>query len=333
MISKKLGSILAVLCLCIAPPLAWQAKRPKTSDSHVIPSSPGKQFRRYSWTLEEIARKADHYKKIRRGFDALKSSTKKIRKSVVDAKNNPALNRNSTLLCFDETRSCKDLDGFYINANDVYTPVQNYMVTQGPLETTVGDFWKAVLHNNSDLIVTLVMHIENGKNKCASYWTIPQFQVDGWTITLDGEELLATSFYIPTHRIVERRFTAKNGQTLRTIRQIHYENRPDGKTPELELFTKLLDIVDEKSTTCPITVHCSAGVGRSGTFVAAHSLRKELRSVHGNTTKINIPKAVYNLRCQRLGLVGSAGQYKMIFKTLAKEYRPRAHPFFVNASP
>ena len=86
------------------------------------------------------------------------------------------------------------------------------MVTQGPLEHTVGDFWKAMLHKNSDTIVTLVMAEENGKQKCASYWTIPEYQVDGWTVTLDAEEPLATSRYIPSHRIVERRFTAKNAQ-------------------------------------------------------------------------------------------------------------------------
>ncbi len=325
---QALTLIAAIVTLSVLSPPTWQIK----SSTHTIPTAKcsTKRLSRFKESLEEISAKQHSYKKVRSGLDALRKYSRKIVQSTEISKQHKKLNRNSAHLCFDETRSCQDLAGFYINANDVVTPVQRYMVTQGPLEHTIGDFWKAVLHTGSDTIVTLVMAKENGKNKCASYWTIPEFSVDGWTITKGEERLLATSSYIPSQRIVQRSFIATSGESRRKIEQIHYENWPDGKACELELFSTLLDIVDTTSSSNPITVHCSAGVGRSGTFVAAHSLRKELRKHSAKKrVRINIPKAVYLLRTQRLGLVGSATQYKMLYKTIAKEYAPREHPFFI----
>ncbi len=325
----QVSFLLAALFILVRiAPLTFEVK----VSTHTIPHSTcsTKRLSKFKESLSEIASKQHSYKKIRRGLDGLRKASRRIVQTTEVSKQNKKLNRNSAHLCFDSTRSCQDLPDFYINANDVTTPVQSYMVCQGPLAHTVGDFWKAVLHNHSDTIVTLVMAIENGKEKCASYWTIPSFSVEGWTITKGDEKVLATSAYIPSQRIVQRSFTASKGSEIRNIEHIHYENWPDGKACEIELFITLLDIVDKTSSSNPITVHCSAGIGRSGTFVAAHSLRKELRSTQASKkVRVNIPKAVYLLREQRLGLVSSAQQYTMIYKTIAREYAPREHPFFI----
>lgn len=345
------AAFLLVLCLCKAPIIAWEQSHQNCSSraSSDIPYTkpfskcpwyvyPPKRLKGFEAPPIEIARSAKSYKKIKPGFEALKRSSRRIYRQTVVAQSaeNKAKNRNGHLFAFDETRSCQDIPNFYINASDVLTPSQNYMVTQGPLDTTVADFWKAILHKKSSVIVTLVMAIEDGKDKCSSYWTIPQIECEGWTITLQQEQHIATSQLIPSHRIVVREFLAKNSSETRSIKQIHYENWPDGRIPDLDLFVKLLDVVDgvADDPNMPITVHCSAGIGRSGTFVAAHSLRKEMRQANERyanqgPVRVNIPKAIFHLRCQRMGLVGSTSQYKIVYQTLAKEHTIRTKPFFV----
>ncbi len=335
------------------PPRAWEAQeraRPKAPTA-TIPNIESKEIRKSLWFLkppkrlkrfnescETIAHKSLKLQRMHKSFTALKRSSKHIKRSadVAYLAEHAAKNRNSNRFVFDLTRSCQDVPGFYINANDIQTPLQTYMVTQGPLDYTVDDFWRAVLHKKSPVIVTLVMAIEQGNEKCASYWTIDELTVDEWTISLKGEKLIATSALIPNHRIIERTFIAKKNNEERIVKQVHYENWPDGKIPELELFIKLLDEVDSLTSNpkAPITVHCSAGIGRSGTFVAAHSLRKEIRQRKQTLQKkqelsINIPKAVYLLRLQRMGLVGSSRQYQTVYQTIAREHQPRSSPCFL----
>lgn len=345
------ASFLAAFCMCTTPPIAWEQTcydRQFYTRSHIPHTKvhrkspwyicPPKRLKGFEARVCELAHIAKNYKKLKPGYEALKRSSRRIYRttSFAQTAENKAKNRNHHLFAFDETRSCQDIPNFYINANDVLTPAQNYMVTQGPLDTTVKDFWKAILHKNSRVIVTLVMAVEEGKDKCASYWTIPELTCDDWTITLVQEEHLANSNLIESHRIIVRTFLAKNSHEERKIKQVHYENWPDGRIPDLDLFVKLLDVVDsiEDNPEAPITVHCSAGIGRSGTFVAAHSLRKEMRQAkHNDPLIINIPKAIFHLRCQRMGLVACTSQYKIVYQALAKEHTVRNKPFFILYSP
>ncbi len=343
--------LLAVLSVKYTPPRAWEVAQgllPKKQPSNHTPNlkaieqknwytKPASRLNRYDATLSQIAHMATSRKEIKKSYKALGRSTNRINRTC-DTATLPIYkrkNRNKHILPYDITRSCSNLADFYVNANDVYTPLQTYMVCQGPLDRTVDDFWQSVLHNHSNVIVTLCMPIEEGKKKCASYWTVQEVDLDGWIITQKTKELLAQSALIPSHNIVLRTFIAKKGDVERTIYHLHYENWPDGKIPELNLFIKLLDIVDRYTEEgSPITVHCSAGIGRSGTFVAAHSLRKEIRSIlaHKNSKKqlqINIPKAIFLLRCQRTGLVASRGQYRIVYQTIARDYQPRNGPLFV----
>jgi protein tyrosine phosphatase len=112
----------------------------------------------------------------------------------------------------------------------------------------------------------------------------------------------------------------------RFITQIHYENWPDGGIPDPVLFGCLLEAIDDLkiNKVSPIVVHCSAGIGRSGIFVAVHSIRKTIQRArkwgqHGNTIVVNIPKALIGLRLQRKSLVGSSKQFAFIYEMLAKE--------------
>ncbi|MCE5294319.1 MAG: tyrosine-protein phosphatase [Chlamydiales bacterium] len=352
LITAFLILFLTVVCLCIRPLKAWDGQNSDYKSSKIssdIPNlkalkdsswyvKPHRRLKAYQETCEEMARHAEKYRKVNPGFQAMCRASDHIERGIKasTASQNKNKNRNGHLFAYDETRSCQDIEGFYVNANDVETPAQNYMVTQGPLDDTVQDFWKAVVHNDSRVIVTLVMAEEEGKIKCASYWTIPQITFDDWTVTLTNVEHIATSPLIPSHKIVIRTFIAKNASTEKIIKQVHYENWPDGKVPDFDLFITLLDTVDKLigDTNNPITVHCSAGIGRSGTFVASHSLRKEIRHANNQERKrgpllINVPQAIFLLRCQRMGMVGTPRQYKVVYQTVAKEHKVRHLPYFI----
>lgn len=352
MLNAMLTALLGTLCF-FKEPCAWENLNssafavsskhvPQTAKRKIRKShwyvKPHKRLKKHAVTVQHISRHADNRKKAKEDYKDIDKASNYIdkRTDVATSKLHSRKNRYSSCVPYDHTRSCQELANFYINSSDVHTPVQGYLVTQGPLDHTIGDFWKMVLHRRSDTIVTLVMAIEEGKLKCASYWTIPETHVEGWKITLKQQEVVAQSYLIPSHRIVVRTFLATSATETRTITQIHYENWPDCKTPELELFVKLLDEVDKRATRqkSPITVHCSAGIGRSGTFVAAHSLRKELRQTKALLKKnqqlrLNIPKAVFLLRCQRKGLVSNCRQYQTVVQALAKEHKRRRHPLFL----
>jgi len=208
-----------------------------------------------------------------------------------------AKNVHRNILAIDRTRTLQDIPGFYINANDVDTPEQSYVVAQCPTLSTLTDFWDTIIHKEVRTVVTLLTSKDCGKRHCP-YWksAFLPITVSGWTIEKDPvKEVLAQSHRIPNQQIVKYVFWLKKEGVCRKLSLFHYENWPDFGAPEPELFLELLEIIDishpEKDS--PILVHCAAGIGRSGTFVAAHSLRKEVKK---GATRINIPKRIVELR-------------------------------------
>ena len=284
-------------------------------------------------TLKDESRDKE---KIKKTFKKIKLISQEIQKPISFGTKNKFIKNNRSTYCFpfDENRTGRHIPGFYLSASDIVTPEQYYIIAQAPLSKTNRDFWRAILEYNSPLIVTIAMPIENGKQKCHDYWSEPHvpITVNGWKIERSiplSEDILATAGHCD-HRVVKRIFRAthqkENKQEERTITQIHYENWPDGDIPDSLLFDQLLKAVDDLkiNKSSPIVVHCSAGIGRSGIFVAVHSLRKTIQKArkwgqHGNTIVVNIPKALLGLRLQRKSLVGSSKQFAFIYQTLAKE--------------
>jgi protein-tyrosine phosphatase len=190
---------------------------------------------------------------------------------------------------------------FGINANDVLTPEQAYLVTELPSERAENNFWKAVIQSEVKTIVALVTpHRE-------AYWNDSRFPktVGNYKITKISENEMGTSPFFRQHKIIWRKFgiTHKDGSWVRTINQFQYENWPDHDAPEDTLFRQFLQLVEKHHSkgSVPILVHCAAGIGRSGTFVAAHSLRKEVRKLRRRDGPhfINVPKRILELRIQR----------------------------------
>lgn len=313
-----LASIICLLCVVSLTKATPPICPPKPVGAEV-------QLTKYAASKEALAKQSQDEEFLQETFKHIKQLSRSIKKTSLHAKLplNILRNRNKGFFPFDDTRTCRHVENFYINASDVETVNQKYIITQGPLHHTVEDFWKMIILKNCTCIVALAMDIEEEEDKCAPYWKHERLPhtFEDWTITPSDERVLHVSKKLPHQKLVERYFFAKNCKTgeQRVITQIHYENWPDNGVPDFPLFVKLLDIADVriKDASDPICVHCSAGIGRSGTFVVAQSLRKELRKTP--SMKVNIPKTIFSLRKQRAWLVGTWAQMQVIYEVLANE--------------
>lgn len=219
---------------------------------------------------------------------------------------------------YDETRALRHIEGFYISASDVLTPEQAYIVGEAPGGDTEAIFWRAMIEAHVQTVVALCT--PDGD----AYWDSDRFPktIRRWRIEKVSEEEEGKSPFFFTHRIIRRGFRLFNLDTgeSRFLTHLHYENWPDHDAPESSLFHKLLDLVDESNSDSsnPIFVHCAAGIGRSGTFVAAHSLRKEIKACKGrkNPHYINIAKRILELRIQRKKLLSKPTQLKAVIEAV-----------------
>lgn len=257
-----------------------------------------------------------NYKKIKEKIDRISKHIKKPT-TVGSLEENRGKNAHPKVPPIDETRALRHIENFYLSANDVLTPLQEYIVGQGPLETTILDFWRAVIEANIPTILTLSMPADAG-GRNPPYWEKARYPivVCGWKIQeMDAEEVVDASAVAPLQRIVKRTFRAvhEESEETRTISHIHYENWPDNRAPEPSLFHRFLHFVStiHPVSSLPIFVHCSAGLGRSGTFVVAHSLCKEIHALHPPI--INIPRRIVELRMQRAYLVSTVVQIEAIY--------------------
>ncbi len=227
--------------------------------------------------------------------------------------------------CSDETRVKLDKREDYIHASyvDGFTQRKEFICTQGPVVTTVEDFWLMVWQENCYAIVMLCQLLEEGKQKCAAYWN-PQ----------DGRYFRAGQFVVRTLTIEqlcleEQRIAIsslqlmREGDTATTRKIVHYAhlNWPDKATPAVPAYpsTLLMDFVRRDTVRqsnprpeAPIVIHCSAGIGRTGTLVAIDICLQRLRL----TNQIDVEAVVRTIREQRIQAVQTEEQYVYIYKAL-----------------
>uniref|UniRef100_A0A914ZTD6 Protein-tyrosine-phosphatase n=1 Tax=Parascaris univalens TaxID=6257 RepID=A0A914ZTD6_PARUN len=194
----------------------------------------------------------------------------------------------------------------YINANyvDSCETKRAYIATQAPLPHTFADFWEMVWQEHSNLVVAITKLVEHGRRKCDQYWpcTVTGSQTHGhYTVTLDMER--------PNAHFVHRLITLKSSRCLMTerkVHQLHFTSWPDHGVPTSVFpILSFLKYVSEMPTTGPIVVHCSAGVGRSGSFMLIDSMRRHLLVCDS----LNIEAHLRHIRQQRAKLVQTLEQY------------------------
>ncbi|KAL2762764.1 receptor-type tyrosine-protein phosphatase H isoform 2 precursor, partial [Daubentonia madagascariensis] len=203
---------------------------------------------------------------------------------VASAPENNAKNRYRNVLPYDWSRvPLKPLHGEpgsdYINASFVpglWSP-QEFIAAQGPLPHTIGDFWRLVWEQKSHTLVMLTNCVESGRVKCEHYWPLDaQPCTHGHLrVTLVGEEVTET-WAVRDLQL----FQVEEQKTL-SVRQFHYLAWPDHGVPHspdpLLAFWKMLrQWLDQAVEGGPPIVHCSAGVGRTGTLIALDVLLRQL---------------------------------------------------------
>uniref|UniRef100_A0A674BUL0 protein-tyrosine-phosphatase n=1 Tax=Salmo trutta TaxID=8032 RepID=A0A674BUL0_SALTR len=286
--------------------------------------------------VKELNKVADNSEKPKQGFweefEVLQQQECKLlypRKEGQRAENK-SKNRYKNILPFDTTRveireADTDVPGSdYINANYIRVnpdssinrsknnntlsdrPLPVFIATQGCLQNTVVDFWKMVYQENTHVIVMTTKEMERGRNKCVRYW--PDFNATkefGKVSVKNVEECPAQDYIL---------------RELELVRYIwHYQylswpdhgvpNEPGGVLSFLEQVNRTQSAIPD---TGPIVVHCSAGIGRTGTIIVIDILI-DIINRQGLDCDIDIPKTIQRVRQQRSGMVQTEAQYKFIY--------------------
>ncbi|XP_031778840.1 tyrosine-protein phosphatase non-receptor type 4 isoform X2 [Nasonia vitripennis] len=212
-------------------------------------------------------------------------------------------------------------NGDYINANYVNMEIpgsgiiNRYIATQGPLSSTVADFWQMVLEAGSTLVVMLTTLVERGRAKCHQYW--PALQE---TLTLRNLTLTCTS-EINEDTFVFREFvlTDTNTGEERDITHMQYCAWPDHGVPgDWRQFTTFTEKVRAARTGIvePAVVHCSAGIGRTGVLVL---METALCLIEANQPVYPLD-IVRSMRDQRAMMIQNASQYRFVCEAVHKAY-------------
>ncbi|XP_022117969.2 tyrosine-protein phosphatase non-receptor type 4 isoform X1 [Pieris rapae] len=261
--------------------------------------------------------------------------------AVAKLPSNVNKNRYRDIAPYDSTRVIlkNGPTGDYINASFINMEIPNsdlvltYIATQGPLASTVGDFWQMVWESESSLIVMLTVLAERGRAKCHQYWpkvgTNPLKTSNTLTVQTNCEQNLG-------HYIRRELVLKDNGGASRAITQLQYTAWPDHGVPEDSAafidFTRLCSQLrnhraviptvveemteEERILEPPMIVHCSAGVGRTGALILAETAL-ELVARRQPLYPLDL---VRTMRTQRPMCIQNASQYKFVCESIQAAY-------------
>ena len=228
---------------------------------------------------------------------------------------NNNLNRYKDIRPFKDNLVKIDLGNKYINASWIHIPKSHYfIVTQGPMDSTIDDFCEMAYKYNANVIVMLCLLEENNKKKCANYW-------DNKNIKNFEFKEINEEFDINGIRLRNFEFKRQKDTFPKNIIQLHYTCWKDHTAPDKEAYHKLINLMilmDYYKGNTPGIVHCSAGVGRTGTFIALYNLyceiMKQIKDDTKKEIKFSIMNTVRQLKEMRAHLVENEDQYLFLYQ-------------------
>ncbi|KAI8879463.1 receptor/non-receptor type protein-tyrosine phosphatase [Backusella circina FSU 941] len=233
------------------------------------------------------------------------------------AKKNNRRNRYTDIIPFDNN-IVKITSSPYINASWIVSGTNNYIATQGPIPSTVIDFWSMVIEHNVPAIVCLTPQYEKNMEKCAKYWPeLGQELVFGpvtLTTTEQHEDIPSASVI----RQISIKISNDGGVSeTKTVQQLQFLGWPDHGVPTntnavIELIKKTREY---KQNNRPVVVHCSAGCGRTGTFCVIDSAETMLRE-NPNFEFDPVWTLTDEFRKQRVTMVQAPAQYVFCYRAL-----------------
>ncbi|KAJ2723981.1 hypothetical protein GGI07_002268 [Coemansia sp. Benny D115] len=231
------------------------------------------------------------------------------------------LNRYSNVVPFNANRVHLSGKSDYINASRISLPkitANQYIATQGPLNHSIGDFWRMVWEQGAKAVVMLANPKESLRTKCAVYWpekTASSMRLGDVTVTLIDERPMQDCLSVIVRKL-ELMHSAHPGE-LRVVTQMHYTEWPDHGVPQSPL--PILRIAHELRSTvsptpeAPVVVHCSAGVGRTGTFIVIDAARSYFGQNDDYPGDL-VLDAFTALRAQRTLMVQTFAQFMMCYQ-------------------
>uniref|UniRef100_A0A8C0FTJ7 Tyrosine-protein phosphatase non-receptor type 13 n=1 Tax=Bubo bubo TaxID=30461 RepID=A0A8C0FTJ7_BUBBB len=234
---------------------------------------------------------------------------------IGQAKENRKKNRYKNILPYDTTRVPLGIEGGYINASFIRMPVGNeefvYIACQGPLPTTVADFWQMVWEQNCTVIAMMTQEVEGEKIKCQRYWP----DVLNKTTMINDRLRLALVRLQQLKGFIIRVLELEEIQTgeVRHISHLNFIAWPDHDTPsqpdDLLTFISYMRHVHKSG---PIVTHCSAGIGRSGTLICIDVVL----GLISRDLDFDISDLVRTMRLQRHGMVQTEDQYIFCYQVV-----------------
>ncbi|KAM4606065.1 receptor-type tyrosine-protein phosphatase N2 [Polymixia lowei] len=242
---------------------------------------------------------------------------------VGQGEQNNKRNRSDAVVVYDHSRITLKAENNhgnsdYINASPImdHDPRNpTYIASQGPLPSTVADFWQMVWESGCVVVVMLTPLSENGVKQCHHYWPDEGSDIyHVYEVNLVSEHIWCEDFLV-------RSFYLKNLQTneTRTVTQFHFlswmdRGIPDSARTLLDFRRKVNKCYRGRS--CPIIVHCSDGAGRSGTYILIDMV---LNRMAKGAKEIDIAATLEHLRDQRAGMVQTKEQFEFALTAVAEE--------------
>ncbi|KAJ3608007.1 hypothetical protein NHX12_025058 [Muraenolepis orangiensis] len=325
------GSVVSVLLLLLLAALAvffWQRRRPypqRQRTDFVDWSKPADAYQPIPAGMFE-----DHVRQMsrddNRGFSEEYESfipvgVEQTRKAAI-IPDNKAKNRFTNVLPYDWSRVklsplIQEDNSDYINASYLpgYRGSREYIAAQGPLPGTLEDFWRMVWEQGVKTIAMVTNCTEGGRTKCEQYWPLD------YTPCLYGDLLVTSTSEQTAPSWIIRSFTVKNRATSqqRSVHHFHFRawpdhGVPDGTRPLLQFRTLLRRNIEEGGG-APTLVHCSAGVGRTGTLLALDVLLQQMEA----EGKVEVASFVLKMRLCRPLMVQTESQYVFLHHCLLEE--------------